>query len=623
MCGISGELRFDGAPASRARLEACSAVMAHRGPDDQGLLLDGELGLAARRLAIVDLEHGAQPVSNENGTVHAVLNGELYGTPPLGSGHRLATRCDTELLVHLYEERGPSLVASLRGMFALAIWDARRRRLVLARDRFGIKPLVYSADAARLAFASELKALLARDDVAREIDPQALEEYLAFNAVMSPRTMVAGVRKLPPGHLLVAEAGRVRLERFATVAPRAAPATAEPGDVLAAVEESVGAHLRADVPVGLLLSGGVDSGLLCALAARHGTLRTFTAGFSERSFDETAGARAVARRYGTRHEEVLVTAADAEALLPALARDFDEPRGDATALPYWLVARLASRSVKAVLAGEGADELFGGYQTYVADRLGPAAARAAALVAPLVERVPASSGRLALDFRLRRLARGAGLGPLERHHAWKELFSAGAREGLLRRRGAGDPLDAYRSRHDESAGAEPLLRLQHLDLATFVADDLLLQADRAGMAHGLEIRVPYLDPVVAEVAFALPPGARVRGLQTKRALRAAAAPLLPDGAARGPKRGFVAPAAAWLRGPLQGFARDALAPAVLERQGLLRPAAVTALFDRHVARREDLSRPLWALLALALWHDAVLAAPRNAPDRVERVVSTR
>ena len=616
MCGISGELRFDGAPAAREALEAMSAAMVHRGPDGAGMLLDGELGVAARRLAIVDVAHGDQPIGNEDGTVHAVLNGELYDTPPLGSGHRLATRCDTELLVHLYEERGLAFVSELRGMFAFAIWDARRRRLVLARDRFGIKPLVYAQDGDRLAFASELKALLTRADVPRDLDLDALEQYLAFNAVMSPRTMLSAVRKLPPGHLLIAEHGAVRVERYASsssflteqLLSSGAPPTNN--DVSQAVSASVAAHLSGDVPVGLLLSGGLDSGLLCAFASRYGPLKTFTAGFDHPSFDELAGARSIARRYGTEHHEVRVTAQDAEELLPVIARDFDEPRGDATALPYWLVARLASGSVKAVLAGEGADELFGGYQTYAADRLGPRAARAAALVAPLVARaVPSSSGRLPLDFRLRRLARGAGLGPLERHHAWKELFSADERARLLTERGGADPLDAYRAIHAETAGAEPLARLQHLDLATFVADDLLLQADRAGMAHGVEIRVPYLDPAVARLAFSLRADARVRGLQTKRALRAAAEGHLPPEIVRGPKRGFVAPAAAWLRGPLEPFAREALSPAVLRRQGLVRPEAVTALLDRHASRREDLSRPLWALLALTLWHDVVLTAP--------------
>jgi asparagine synthase (glutamine-hydrolysing) len=352
------------------------------------------------------------------------------------------------------------------------------------------------------------------------------------------------------------------------------------------------------------------TGLAAAELARP--LKTFSVGFTEPSFDELAGARQVARRYGTEHRE-LVVGPDAAAELHAVAATFDEPRGDSTALPYWLAARLAATEVKAVLSGEGGDELFGGYQTYVAGRLAPWA-RPLAAAEPLLARWPSSSRRLSLDFKLRRLARGAGLGPVERHHAYKEIFSAAARAELLRpeRRGAEDPVDAYRRRYAETPGVEPVARLQDLDVGTFLADDLLAQTDRAGMAHGLEIRVPFLDPVVAELAHALPVAARVRGLQTKPLLRAAAAPLLPGAIVRGPKRGFCAPAAAWLRGPLLPLAADVLSEATLRRQGLVDPAAAAALFDRHVRRREDVSRGLWALLALTLWHDAVLGRPAVA-----------
>jgi asparagine synthase (glutamine-hydrolysing) len=379
----------------------------------------------------------------------------------------------------------------------------------------------------------------------------------------------------------------------------------------------VRAHLEADVEVGVLLSGGVDSGTVAALAASElgRPLKTFSIGFTERSFDERAAARQVARRYGTEHREV-VFGPDAAAELHAVAATFDEPRGDSTALPYWLAARLAASEVKAVLSGEGGDELFGGYQTYVAGRLA-ALARPLAAAEPLLARWPSSSRRLSLEFKLRRLARGAGLAPVERHHAYKEIFSAAARAELLRPelRGAEDPLEAYRRRYAETQGAEPVARLQDLDVGTFLADDLLAQTDRAGMAHGLEIRVPYLDPVVAELAHALPLGARVRGLHTKPLLRAAAAPLLPPAIVRGPKRGFCAPAAAWLRGPLLPLAQELLAPSRIREQGFFAPGAVTALLERHVARRDDLSRPLWALIAFGLWHDAHVAEPLARPLR--------
>jgi asparagine synthase (glutamine-hydrolysing) len=626
VCGIAGILSLDPALApSEQALMAMRSALRHRGPDEAGLLLDGPVGLAVRRLAIVDPAHGHQPASDESGDIRVVLNGEIYGHRELardlrGRGHALATRSDTELLAHLYEERGPDFVRGLRGMFALALWDARERRLLLARDPFGVKPLLIHRTGRRIAFASELRALLCLSDVPRDVDPDALETYLAMNAVLAPRTMVRGVEKLPAGHLLVAGEDGVRTVRYARPRPvsagseRREPPAQLASELRARLRGSVGAHLDADVPVGVLLSGGLDSGAVLALAAEHAGpgVAAFTVGFEDSAFDELARAREVARRHRAEHHELVVRPADAAEHLASVARDQDEPRGDATALPYWLLARLAARHVKAALSGEGADELLGGYQTYAADRLPPLALSVAAAAAPLLRAVPASSGRLGLDYRIARLARGAGLGPVERHHAWKEIVPTPERRALVALAGAsGDPLDAYRRRYAGSDGAEPVARLQDLDAGTFLADDLLLQADRMGMAHGLEIRVPYLDPVVAELALALRADDRVRGLRTKVLLRRAMRADLPRAVVEGEKRGFVAPAARWLRGPLLPLARELLAPAVLARQGLVRPAAAAAMLERHLARRENLSRPLWALIALTLWHDEVLRAPRT------------
>ncbi|MCZ4493745.1 MAG: Asparagine synthase, glutamine-hydrolyzing, partial [Conexibacter sp.] len=406
MCGICGLIALDGArPVDEPGLRAMSAALAHRGPDDAGTLVDGPAALAIRRLAIIDPAGGHQPIANEDGTVHVVLNGEIYNFAALrdrlvARGHRFTTRSDTEVLVHLYEERGDDFVHDLRGMFALAVWDARRRRLVLARDRFGIKPLVYAEVAGQLAFASETKALLALDGLSRAVDLDAFEQYLAIDAVMAPRTMLAAVCKLPAGHRLVVAPGRpVRVERWARDLPageddlrRGASRAELAAELRERLRDAVRAHLIADVPVGVLLSGGVDSGLICALAAQEAGpgMATFTVGFAERSFDETAGARAVAARCGTDHHVITCGAQDAS-LLADLAWTFDEPRGDSTALPYWLAARHAAAHRKVVLSGEGGDELFAGYQTYAAARLGGRGAAAAALIAPLVARRPSSS----------------------------------------------------------------------------------------------------------------------------------------------------------------------------------------------------------------------------------------
>jgi asparagine synthase (glutamine-hydrolysing) len=610
MCGICGIASTDG--ADRDRLAAMSATLLHRGPDSDGTHVDGPVGLAARRLSIIDLETGDQPVANEDGSIVVVQNGEVYNYRELrreleSAGHVFRTHGDTEVLVHLYEQHGAGFAERLRGMFAVALWDARQRRLVLARDRFGIKPLYYRADGAGLEFASELRAL-----TRGEVDLDALEAFLSFNSVPGPLTIFRGVRKLPPGHLLVWEDGvaEPRLDRYARPAPVAAgDVRREPEDVLAAelrerLRDSVRAHLVADVPVGVLLSGGVDSSLLAAFAAEASTepVRTFTIGFRERSFDETEDARRVAELYGTTHRE-LVLEPDAALLLPALADAFDEPFADSSALPTYLVSELAAHDVKVALSGEGGDELFGGYHTYAADLLALRTGALARALRPLVERLPVSTARTSIDYRAKRFVRAAHLPPLERHHGWKEIFAPDVRAELTGRRSAFDPVDLLRARFAETEGAELLARLQDVDLGTYLVDDLLVKTDRASMAHSLEARVPFLDTAVSDLALALPTGAKVRGLRKKRLLRRAAEPLLPIEVVNGRKRGFSIPAAAWLRGELEPFARDVLAADTLRRQGYFRPEAVGRVLDAHVDGREDLSRQLWGLLAFTLWHE--------------------
>jgi asparagine synthase (glutamine-hydrolysing) len=609
MCGICGIVSARG-PANPDRLARMSAKLLHRGPDSDGTFVEGPVGLAARRLAIIDLETGDQPIANEDGTVHVVQNGELYNYPELRgelerAGHTFRTHCDTELLVHLYEQEGLAFARRLRGMFAVALWDSTRRRLVLARDRYGIKPLYYRVDENGLEFASELRSL-----PRGEIDLDALEAFLAFNSIPAPLTIFRESRKLPPGHVLVWEDGTLSVERYARPAPVPANELRDDDEaelieeLRSRLRDSVKAHLLADVRVGVLLSGGIDSSALAALAAQETTepVRTFSIGFEERSFNELADARLVAERYGTRHRE-LVLRPDAALLLPALADAFDEPFADSSALPTYLVSQLAAEDVKVALSGEGGDELFGGYYTYVADLLAERAGALAGLARPLVERLPTSTARASFDYKAKRFVRGAHLPPLERHHAWKEIFSADARAELTGRHHSFDPVDLYRERFAETEGAEPLARLQDVDRTIYLVDDLLVKTDRASMAHSLEARVPFLDPVVTNFALALPARHRVHRLRKKVLLRKAVAPLVPGRVVRGKKRGFSIPAAAWLRGELEPFARETLSAETLRRQGFFRPEAVTKLIDRHVAGKEDLSRQLWGLLAFTLWHE--------------------
>jgi asparagine synthase (glutamine-hydrolysing) len=616
MCGICGIAERDGSPDPEV-VARMSRRLVHRGPDEDGLFRRGPVALAARRLSIIDLEHGSQPIGNEDGSVTVVQNGEIYNYRELkreleASGHRFATDCDTEVLVHLYEQHGDAFVERLRGMFAIAVWDDRERRLLLARDRFGIKPLYYRLADGTLSFASELKALLEQPGFSRQIDPKAMAAYLAFNSIPAPLTIFAEARKLPPGHLLAWRDGAIELRRFARpgptpgARPREGSAAALADELREVLRGSIRAHLVADVPVGVLLSGGVDSGGITALAAAESRqpLKTFSIGFEESGFDELSRARLVAERFGTDHQELIVRP-DAVELLPKLVESFDEPFGDSSALPTYLVSELASGSVKVALSGEGGDELFGGYYTYVADLLAPRVGRLAALASPLVEALPSSDGRVGFDYKAKRFARAAAhADPLQRHHGWKEIFSAERRRALL---GGGqpgwDPLDLYRERYAETVGAPALARMQDVDLGIYLVDDLLAKTDRLSMANSLELRVPFLDQHVAEFAFSLPTRLKVRGLAKKRLLRQALAPLLPREVVHGRKQGFSIPIAAWLRGPLQPFARDLLSTATLERQGCLDPATVTPLLDRHCAGAEDLSRQLWGLMAFTLWFD--------------------
>jgi asparagine synthase (glutamine-hydrolysing) len=601
MCGINGLLSLDDRPADRAALEAMNQSLIHRGPDSDGIYAEGPVGLAIRRLSIIDLAGGDQPIANEDGSVQVVQNGEIYNYRELteelrGRGHEFRTSSDTEVIAHLYEEHGPAFVERLRGMFAIAVWDGRRRRLVLARDRFGIK----------------LKALLRLPEFSREVDLEALDAFLAFNFVPTPMSIFREARKLPAGHLLVREDGATTISEYARPAP--VPAEEVRAERSADLEEelrkrladSVRAHLVADVPVGVLLSGGIDSGTLTALASRVAgePVNTFTIDFEEGGFSERAGARRVAERFGTEHHE-LVVKPDCWELLPRIVEVFDEPFADNSALPTYLVSQLAAEHVKVVLSGEGGDELFGGYYWYVGDvmapRLGPLASR----LRPLVDRLPSTATSRRLDDRMKRFARGSDLPPVERHAAWSQVFSSEARAELLARApGAGsDPLRTHRARYGQTGGAEPLGRMQDIDLGTYLVDDILVKIDRASMAHSLESRVPFLDPVVAELALALPARHKVRGLSKKRLFRRAVAPLLPRETVRARKRGFALPVAAWFRGPLEPLAREVLSPEKVRAQGYLDPDAVTAVIDTHVSGREDLSRNIWGLVSLSLWLD--------------------
>ena len=639
MCGIAGELSLRmGTHARPERVRAMCDVIVHRGPDDFGEFAEAEVALGMRRLSIVDVAGGHQPLANEDGSVQVVCNGEVYNSPLLRSGllargHRFRTSSDVEVIAHLYEDGGTDALADLDGMFAFALWDRRRRRLVLGRDRVGIKPLYVAERGDRILFGSEVKCLLAAG-VDAEIDLQALHDYLTLGYVPGPASILRGVRQVPPGHLLIAEPGRpVRTERYWTLegharasAPRSESAWTE--ELVATLRGAVERHLMSDVPLGVFLSGGLDSSTIVALMHELGVhpIRTFTIGFEERTFSETAVARQVATRFGTEHHE-LVVRPDAATLLPRLVHHFDEPFADSSAIPVWHLSELARRHVKVVLSGEGGDEMLAGYETYRARRLASLYARLPALIGrralpELVRRLPVSHARVSFDYKAKRFVAGAYLPPAAGHLWWKTVLSEDAKAALYANGTLAEvepTVRLFERLYAESDGEE-LDRLQYVDATLFLPADILVKVDRMSMAHSLEARVPFLDRGVMELARRLPARLRLRGLTTKYLLRRAMAGRLPAAVVDGRKRGFNVPIPGWLVGELRDFTHDVLAPARLRRLGLLDPAAVGRLVTEHMTRRADHSRAIWALLVLVLWYETVQAvrpavggeAPRRA-----------
>lgn len=615
MCGIAGLLATAaGTPPEPAAVERMNASLLHRGPDEGSVERFGPCVLGSRRLRVIDLAPtGRQPVRNERGDIAAVFNGELYNFAELRAdletrGHQVPGTGDTQTLPHLYEEYGPGFVERIEGMFALALWDAGRERLVLARDRLGKKPLLTTPlEDGTLAFASELKALVTLPGFRRDVDLAALDAYLALGYVPGPGSAFAHVRRVPPGHVLVIERGSERLERYWS--PQPAELELEDEEWLERVRSELDAAVRrrlvADVPLGALLSGGIDSSIVVALMAQaaSGPVRTFSIGFGEPRYDERRYARLVAERYDTEHEE-LVVEPDAASLLPRLAWAWDEPFADSSALPTLLVCELARRHVTVALAGDGGDESFAGYERYLAHgaagRVPAAPARAGARLLralPAGRREPRSP-----LFRAARFLALAGHQPGERYGRLLEIFPAELRGRLW----SDDALAAIGS--TRSAGdllGSPLetgvTGLQRLDLETYLPGDLLTKADIAAMASSLELRSPFLDHRVVELGLALPPSLKLRGHHGKQALRRAfAADLPPEVTARG-KRGFGVPVSRWFRGELRELAGDILLDRRARERGQLRPQAVEALLADHVAGRADHGARLWSLVMLELW----------------------
>src|SRR6266850_474366 len=621
MCGIAGAYRLDGAPVDRDLLRRMTSVLAHRGPDGEGLHLDGPAGLGHRRLSIIDLAGGAQPIANEDGTVWVVCNGEIYNFRELRAelearGHHFATGSDSETILHLYEDRGDECVQPLTGMFAFALWDSRRQRLLLARDRMGKKPLYYAHRPGRaLTFGSELKAVLADPEVDREVELEALDRYLSLLYVPAPQTIFRHVRKLPAGRLPVADQRGVSTReywdvRFAEGHRR--PTDEHAGELRQLLTESVRARMVSDVPLGAFLSGGLDSSTVVALMARLSDRPVVTAsvGFRESDYDERPWARLVARQFGCDARESEVTAAIRD-LLPKLVWHFDEPFADSSAVPTYYVSKLAREHVTVALSGDGGDEVFAGYHRHFWDRWEARARRLAR--PPSAVRAIARWWPAAMRGKNALLHLGMTPGDACARKHSTELFRDAAKRSLYSEDMAAatagfDPLAVHRAYYEHCDARDPLDRSLYVDLKTYLADDILVKVDRMSMAHGLEVRAPLLDHRVVEFVAALPAALKLRGRTGKFILREAMRSDLPGAVLSRPKRGFEAPINRWLRHELRDLVEDLLLDPRAEQRGWFNPRTVKQLWADHHEGVRNAGHQLWLLLVLELWCRSFLDA---------------
>ncbi len=627
MCGFAAWFDPEGARPERSWLEAAADALTHRGPDDAGFLIEEGVGLAFRRLSIVDVATGHQPLSNEDGSVWIVYNGEIYNHADVrgeleARGHHYRTQSDTETIVHAYEEWGEDCVTRLRGMFAFAIFDRGRRQMFVARDRVGIKPLYWTRAGRAFACASEIKALFAFPGVERRVHLPGVVEHLTLRYAASPATLFAGIEKLPPAHTRLVDGRRTPARRYWSVSYEPKREVSD-GDALAELEarltESVRLRLMSEVPLGALLSGGVDSSVVVALMSRllERPVQTFSVGFDEPGpFNELPFARTVATHLGTDHREVLVRAHDLLREIPRLVWHQDEPVSEPAAIPTFLVSQLARETVTVVLTGEGGDELFAGYPKYAAD---PVARRLASLPEALREWILAVTVDR-LPFRYRRLqvaARSARFrDEAERLASWFAGFAGPERARLLApslRAHDGLGAAAFRAALAETSARRPLDRMLDVDLRLWLPDDLLMKMDKMSMAASVEARVPLLDHPLIEWAATLPDRFKLRGLEGKVLLKRLARLRLPREVVDRRKVGFTVPLGPWFRGPLRELLADTLLSPTCLGRGYYDAAVLRRTVEDHLAGRRDRSRELWTLLTLELWHRAFAdQAPRRA-----------
>ena len=635
MCGIAGWANLDHrTPPPHGGEELLRSMcdrMHHRGPDSEGYLLDDGIALGMRRLAIIDLLTGEQPAFNEDHSIAVVFNGEIYNYRELRAdletrGHTFRSASDTEVLPHLYEEYGREMVQHLNGMFALALWDERRKRLLIARDRFGEKPLFWGVFGNHLLFASEPKVLLAHPAVRPELNLNALRQYLSFDYVPAPLSIYQGISKLPAAHSLMLEDGEVKVERYWRLSYQTrqpVPPVNEAAEQLRGLlADAVKMRLVSDVPLGVLLSGGIDSSLVTALAvgASSETVKTFSISFAEASFDESQYARAVAKFLGTDHHEERFSASLAANLVGEIGSWMDEPISDPSLVPTYLLSRFTRKHVTVALGGDGGDEIFAGYPMY----FGHYMARAyltmprflrRGLVEPMVNLLPVKTKNLSFDYRARRFITASHYDEVARHHVLFGSFTPHDQELLLtdevKQQSDADIYADARRLFAECDSNNLTECMQSLDAQFYLAEDILTKVDRASMAVSLEVRAPYLDPRVAEFAAALPARYKLHGYTSKYILKKAAKGLVPPFVWRRGKKGFGVPFAKWLKSELRPLARDLLSPDRLRGSGLFNPEYVARLQDEHERDIANHRKLLWTLLSFELWRESFVETPRR------------
>jgi asparagine synthase (glutamine-hydrolysing) len=629
MCGICGifNTRANIEPEDFELVERMNSVIVHRGPNDSGTYRDQHVALAHRRLSIIDLSsNGRQPMSNEDGTVWMTYNGEVYNFRELRArfrlddkGHRFRSATDTEVLIHLYEELGPNMVKELNGIFAYAIWDTRSREMHLARDPFGVKPLFYTWRDGRFLFGSEIKCLLQDPKVPRRVDLQALHDFLTFDYIPGEQTAFEGIREIKAGYRMTIRAGgqveSVPFWDLCTEEDESLDQETVIGRARELMDAAVKRQLVADVPVGVLLSGGMDSSTLVALMQRHTSekIHTFSVGFEDPSFNELPYARIVSEEFGTQHHEVVVTADMVRNMLAKYLSYIDEPYADGSAIPTYFVCQIAKDEVVVVLSGEGGDEVFAGYETHAAYkatrwfRVVPRWVRQG-LIAPMVNMLPVSHKKLSLEFKMKRFLGGQDLAPPQAHLWWRVVLTEKQKCSLYQPRILEHFIPQQSDRHFQEPfqrcrARDVLNRLLYIDSQVFLPDDLMIKNDRMSMAHSLEARVPMTDNELVEYMARVPARLKLPRLQKKYVMRKAMEGILPPSILHKKKVGLEMPYSRWFRNGLRDVLLDYLSPDRIQATGLFRPEKIDELVDDHLACKRDHGRALWGLLNFMVWHE--------------------